>query len=714
MEIKKKQTELDIQRDQVRIEAGGLSFCFYRMGQSLAFGSLLCKGQAFEPPAEFLNYCRETEILITGEGRNFAARSRNLGGCGEKLRFDRIVTSEKNGSRLFTIRYTREDLHLDVLSRYQFFGDDLPVVRRWVEITNSGDAPVGLEHVSSLTAYHLGAGGRKPWNERLCLHVPFSSWSGEGQWQRLSCAQAGLTSSNCSHYRARCLGSRASAEKSPMAMLEDTEAGTIWFWQIENSSSWLWEAGLLEFNDIQHGLYLTAGGPDEEHGHWYRELNKGETFSSVPVALGCVRGGFEQAVQALTAYRRTACRKPHKKDDALPVIFNDYMNCLWGDPTFEKEKPLIEAAARAGCEYYCIDSAWYAEPGEHWWPGVGHWQVNTKRFGKGEFFEMMDLIRRKGMVPGLWIEAEVVGVNNSIAEKPDAWFYTRHGKRIIYNGRYFLNFSNPEVIAHLDTVIDRMVNEYGAGYIKNDYNIDLHHGTETGADSFGDGLLRHTRNLYRWIDAIHERHPHLIWENCAAGGLRTDYGILSHAQLQSSSDLDLYSQYSALSLGCTATVLPEQLAVWAYPTDPSDEEAAIYNMVNALLCRIHLSGKPADLNQSCFGLVKEALDYYKSTRGLIAQSVPFYPLGLKGVCDDKCWLALGMKALGESRIAVWRKNAESQTCFIPVDYMDRVSSVTCVYPAGEKYQPALKVKADGFEIELRSPLSGRLISLQHQ
>jgi hypothetical protein len=35
------------------------------------------------------------------------------------------------------------------------------------------------------------------------------------------------------------------------------------------------------------------------------------------------------------------------------------MNCLWGDPTEEKELPLIDAAAEAGCEYFVIDAGWY-------------------------------------------------------------------------------------------------------------------------------------------------------------------------------------------------------------------------------------------------------------------------------------------------------------------------------------------------------------------
>jgi len=68
-----------------------------------------------------------------------------------------------------------------------------------------------------------------------------------------------------------------------------------------------------------------------------------EAYESVPVAIGCIKGGFDDAIAALTAYRRAACLQPHEDNTQCPVIFNDYMNCLLGDPTADKETPLITA-----------------------------------------------------------------------------------------------------------------------------------------------------------------------------------------------------------------------------------------------------------------------------------------------------------------------------------------------------------------------------------
>ena len=96
------------------------------------------------------------------------------------------------------------------------------------------------------------------------------------------------------------------------------------------------------------------------------------------------------------------------------------------------------------------------------------------------------------MVPGLWLEPEVAGVKSLLAKKTDNWFLARHGKRVLKNSRFLLDLRNPEVRSYLDEVIERLVNQYGVGYIKMDYNVDSLQGTEINAESFGQGLLETT------------------------------------------------------------------------------------------------------------------------------------------------------------------------------------------------------------------------------
>lgn len=56
------------------------------------------------------------------------------------------------------------------------------------------------------------------------------------------------------------------------------------------------------------------------------------------------------------------------------------------------------------------------------------------------------------------------------------------------------------MIAHANEVIDRVVNEYGVGYIKMDYNIEPGIGTELDADSLEKDCLHMREHIWPgWI-----------------------------------------------------------------------------------------------------------------------------------------------------------------------------------------------------------------------
>jgi alpha-galactosidase len=447
-----------------------------------------------------------------------------------------------------------------------------------------------------------------------------------------------------------------------MAMAENTRLGLTWFWQIEHNGSWYWEISNVSARDNNaDDVYAYLGGPDDLHAAAWKSLKPGETYQTVPVAVGCVRGGFSDAVESLTHYRRLACLTPHKDSSRCPVIFNDYMNCLWGDPTEAKELPMVAAAAKAGCEYFVIDAGWYADLHEDWSPTIGAWQPSLTRFPRG-LKVLLDQIRQAGMVPGLWLEPEVAGAKSLLAQKPDHWFFVRHGKRVLKNSRFLLDFRNPEVRAYLDQVIARLVNEYGVGYIKMDYNVDSLQGTEINADSFGQGLLEHNRAHLAWLDEILNRYPDLVIENCGSGGGRMDYAMLSRLQLQSMTDQEDYLKLPMILVGASAAVLPEQLAIWSYPLAKADADQASFNMVTSMMCRIHQSGRLDSLTPEALAQVTEGLRVYKgSLRKHIPTAVPFYPLATSDVTDFKTPVALGMRSPQQTLLAVWRIDGPAVT-----------------------------------------------------
>ncbi|HLP71650.1 MAG TPA: alpha-galactosidase [Bacteroidales bacterium] len=601
------------------------------------------------------SYDRDEEVFlhITGEDRNEHHGAKLTGAsASERLEFVKKTESKIPGGSILTIEQHDPVKNLKVESVYEF-NDLSPVIRRYTILTNQGAENVGIEYLSSaiLNNYSNITDGSP--QENLLIHYAYNSWKQEAQWKCNKPSEMGWEENGAFNINGLFFtntGSWSTVKYLPMGMIENTRAGITWFWQIEHNGSWHYEMSTYS----NPGTYLYLGGPDEEHHHAWKNLKPGESYRTVPAALGCVKGGMNEAVEALTVYRRKVLLKDHAENSACPVIFNDYMNCLDGDPTTEKELPLIDAAAKAGCEYFVIDAGWYAERNENWWDAVGLWQPSKTRF-PGGLTDLLTKIRNKGMKPGLWLEIEVAGVNSPLKNKPDSWFMMRHGQRIIDHGRYLLDFRNPEVIAHANEVVDRLAGQYGASYIKMDYNITAIMGTETDADSYGQGLLEHNRALTEWYRRVHERHPDLVIENCGSGGCRMDYAMLGQTQIQSSSDQTDYRKYPAIVVGALAAVIPEQLAVWSYPLQDGNAREASFNMVNAMLCRIHQSGHLANLPKESLSEVTDGIRVYrKSIAPYISESVPFFPLGMPSIYDRQSPVSAGLKNGNKKFIAVWR------------------------------------------------------------
>ena len=314
-----------------------------------------------------------------------------------------------------------------------------------------------------------------------------------------------------------------------MGAVENLERGCLYLWQIEHCGSWQWEIG-----DKSEMLYFKLSGPNAQENSWYKELMPNESFESVKA---CVTLGsdFNTAMAEMTKYRR-AIFKNNEQNAKMPVIFNDYLHCLKADPTEEKELPVIDLASEMGAEYYVIDGGWYADGS--WWDYVGDWQPVAWRFPNG-IKSVFDYVKSKGMVPGIWLEFESIGIKSPLAkEMPDECFIMRRGKRVIDHGRYVLDFRNGQARAHCTEAVRRVIEDYGVGYIKNDYNIECGVGTDLNCDSAGDGLLEHNRAFLRWYEEIKAKYPHVIFENCASGGMRMDYAMLETQHIQSLSGND--------------------------------------------------------------------------------------------------------------------------------------------------------------------------------
>lgn len=596
-------------------------------------------------------------VEVQGAGwnqNNHHGRKHTLTSPGSELRYVSHAFSHNDKGDVFEL--TQQSADVCVTTRWQFY-DGVRALRAETFVNNLRQDSFPLQYVSSFALTGLGMEDDGRADDSYHVWLPHNTWCGEGQWKRYTPHELGYDPVN-THFSVKRIersntGTWACCEHLPMGCFEQAKQAMTW--QIETSGSWCWE-----ISDLVGQFYLRLSGPSFHEHQFLKRLTPGETFASVPCAVAFAED-FEGTIRELTKYRRMI-RRPNADNANPSVIFNDYMNCLEGDPTTAKELPMIDAAAEAGCRYYCVDAGWYDDG--PWWDGVGEWLPAKKRF-PGGLREVLDYIREKGMIPGLWLELEVMGIHCPLADRlPDSWFFQLEGRRVIDESRYQLDFRNPEVCAHADRIVDRLVQEYGVGYIKMDYNIDAGAGTDYDSDSVGDGLLGHTRAYLQWLDGVFARYHDLVIENCSSGGMRMEYSQLSRHSIQSVTDQTDYILMGAIACNCMTACTPEQAAIWSYPMRGGDEEETIFNMVNAMLLRIHQSGHLPELSESRRALVHEGIAKHLQIVDKLKTGLPFWPIGIGAFGDE--FLSVGVDCGDEAYLAVWHTKPGSGSVRLPV------------------------------------------------
>lgn len=280
--------------------------------------------------------------------------------------------------------------------------------------------------------------------------------------------------------------------------------------------------------------------------------------------------------------------------------------------------------------------------------------------------------------------------NLPVAQKlPDSAFFQRNGHRVVEQERYILDLRDGSARKHLDDVIDRLVNDYGIGYFKMDYNVSPGSGTDYQADSVGDGMLEHNRAYLDWIDGIHRRYPHVILENCSSGGMREDYAQTSRFQVQSTSDQQDYRLYPAIAATAPVMVAPEQAASWAYPQSSMNAEQTAFNINTTLLGRFFLSGYINRMDKSQKAILRHGIQAYRRfVQPVIEQSVPFWPLGMPMWNDSV--IALGLRDDSQSLITVWGRNvneAQSIAKLHVPQYQYQDICVKPIFPVTDEFTP---------------------------
>jgi alpha-galactosidase len=253
--------------------------------------------------------------------------------------------------------------------------------------------------------------------------------------------------------------------------------------------------------------------------------------------------------------------------------------------------------------------------------------------------------------------------------------------------------------------VDHLVEQFGVGYLKLDYNINPGAGTEHNATGAGAGLLGHTRAFREWLRKVQQRHPSLRIENCSSGAMRADYSLLSVTHLQSTSDQQDFRLYPPIAASAPASILPEQCGNWAYPARGMNDEETVFTLVTGLSGRLYLSGFLDDLRPDQRTRVAEAVALHKTLRADLAEAVPFWPLGLPEWGADT--VSLGLRSGREDLVFVWDRSEDPSSFVLP-----GIAEAEVIFPvAGGAWD--LHPTDEGLSVTTPTGIGARVLRVTH-
>lgn len=113
-----------------------------------------------------------------------------------------------------------------------------------------------------------------------------------------------------------------------------------------------------------------------------------------------------------------------------------------------------------------------------WEKALGDWQIRSDRFPNG-FSQITKEIENQGYIPGLWIAPFIIDSRSETATEHPDWLLSDEKGNLVSAGYnplwgkkgtfYCLDLSRDDVIEHLLSILDTIINKWGFRYIKLDF-----------------------------------------------------------------------------------------------------------------------------------------------------------------------------------------------------------------------------------------------------
>ncbi|MFB5165821.1 alpha-galactosidase [Parageobacillus toebii] len=389
-------------------------------------------------------------------------------------------------------------------------------------------------------------------------------------------------------------------------------------------------------------------------------LEPGESFQTPEVVMVYSDKGLNGMSQTYHQLYRTRLARGVYRDRERPILINNWEATYFN---FNEEKilRLAKTAAELGIELFVLDDGWFGKR-DNDRSSLGDWFVNKQKLPNG-LEGLAKNINQMGMQFGLWIEPEMVSVDSELYRKhPDWCLHVPNRPRSEGRNQLVLDYSRKEVCDYIIQAISDVLASAPISYVKWDMN---RHMTEIGSAALPterqrETVHRYMLGLYRVMEEITSRFPHILFESCSGGGGRFDPGMLYYMpQTWTSDNTDAVSRLK-IQYG-TSLVYPIS-AMGAHVSAVPNHQV---HRITSLEMRGHVAmsgnfGYELDLtklSEEEKAIVKQQVAFYKDIRRLV-QFGTFYRILSPFEGNETAWMFVS-EDKSEAFVAYFRVLAEA-------------------------------------------------------
>ncbi len=408
---------------------------------------------------------------------------------GYEIEKDVLVIKLKDVYYNFTI-----NLHYKVMENYD-------LIERWTTITNESNKDIVVEEIYT-AQLHI------PY-ENLTFRNTHGHWAAEHQMFKQDASYGKITIENRKGVSGH--------NNNPYFILDKnaTETnGEVFFGALRMSGNF---KGIIEQTPYGETLVQMGINPyDFEFA-----LKPGESFTTPSLVCGYTDSGFEKMSHNLHNF----AKENLLREGLRPVLYNSWEATEF-NVTCEEQIKLAREAKKIGTELFVVDDGWFGERNSiH--NGLGDWYVNEKKFPNG-LNPLIEEVKSLDMKFGIWVEPEMVNpLSKLYIDNPDWIYHFENRERTTSRGQFVLNVTKPEVKEFIYNMLDNLLSTYDIDYIKWDVNRPIcEPGTRDLQENERKMWFDHIQTVYDIVRQLKKKHKNVLFEACASGGGRIDYGIL--------------------------------------------------------------------------------------------------------------------------------------------------------------------------------------------